>query len=118
MDQCIIQKSGTSVQRVVVFRKTHQLSCKFRKGFHVRGGNFRLGHERKTINVPTILSLTLVSLTGLLKAERSIVRITDSFTSGMSFLNSVWLSHWPCVRFEAVHVGNKDKTNDAGHGFC
>ena len=53
-----------------------------------------------------------------LKAERSMVRITDSFTSGMSFLNSVWLSHWPCVRFEAVHVGNKDKTNDAGHGFC
>ena len=118
MDQCIIQKSGTSVQRVVVFRKTHQLSCKFRKGFHVRRGNFRLGRERKTINVPTILSLTLVSLTGLLKAERSMVRITDSFTSGMSFLNSVWLSHWPCVRFEAVHVGNEDKTNDAGHGFC
>ena len=46
------------------------------------------------------------------------VRVTDSFTSGMSFLNSVWLSHWPCVRFEAFHVGNKDKTNDAGHGFC
>ena len=46
------------------------------------------------------------------------VRITDSFTSGMSFLNYVWLSHWACVRFEAFHVGNKDKTNDAGHGFC
>ena len=90
MDHCIIQKSGTSVQRVVVFRKTHQLSCKFRKGFHARRGNFRLRRERKTINVPTILSLTLVSLTGLLKAERSMVRITDSFTSGMSFLNSVY----------------------------
>ena len=118
MDQCIIQKSGTIVQRVVVIRKKHQLSCKFREGFHVRRGNFRLDRERKTTNVPTILSLTLVSLTGLLRAERSMVRITDSFPSGMSFLNSVLLSHWPCVRFETVHVGNKDKTNDAGHGFC
>ena len=90
MDQCILQKSGTSVKRVVVFRKTHQLSCKFRKGFHVRRGNFRLGRERKTINVPTILSLTLVSLTGLLKAERSMVRITDSRTSRNH-------SKWPSI---------------------
>ena len=40
------------------------------------------------INVTTILSLTLVSLTRLLKAERSMVTITDSFRSGMSFLDS------------------------------
>ena len=76
--------------KIFVFKKTHQLSCKFRRGFHIQKGNFRLGRESKMINVTTILSLTLVSLTGLLKAERS---IGDSFRSVMSFLDSVWLSH-------------------------